>query len=162
MIMRTLYFAICALLLVHASGQSDSTPRVKAFTPYKTVDAAATSSANARVQRAVGNVVYHQDDRIAQLMDELSRAKQVIRGYRVQIFLGDRTQAEELRRHFLLKHPTVPAYMPYQAPNFKVRVGDCRTRLEAEKLRRSIKDEFPGAYLVPDEIEMPRLPEPAQ
>lgn len=100
-----------------------------------------------------------QDARIAALMDDFAKRKHVLKGYRVQIYLGERDQAEELRRSFLVKHPDTPAYLSYLAPNFRVRVGDLRTRLEAEKLKRSFKDGYPGAYIVTDEIEMPRLPE---
>ncbi|MCB0768158.1 MAG: SPOR domain-containing protein [Flavobacteriales bacterium] len=78
-------------------------------------------------------------------------------GYRVQIFLGDRTTAETTKRTFLQKNPEVPVYLSWLAPNFRLRVGDCRTRLEAEHLLHEVKTTFPGSYIVPDEIEMPRV-----
>ena len=78
-------------------------------------------------------------------------------GYRVQIFLGDRTTAETTKRTFLQKNPEVPVYLSWLAPNFRLRVGDCRTRLEAEHLLHEVKTTCPGSYIVPDEIEMPRV-----
>jgi SPOR domain len=106
-----------------------------------------------------GDVVILQDGRIAKLMEQYAAHKHALKGYRVQIFLGsEREKAREMRRTFLLKHPDIGGYESYLAPNFRIRVGDLRTRLEAEKLRHELKAEFPGCYIVPDEIEMPRLP----
>lgn len=78
-------------------------------------------------------------------------------GYRVQIFLGDRSTAEATKRTFLQKNPDVPVYLSWLAPNFRLRVGDFRTRLEAEHLLHDVKTAFPGSYIVPDEIEMTRV-----
>ncbi|MFZ1687166.1 MAG: SPOR domain-containing protein [Flavobacteriales bacterium] len=107
-----------------------------------------------------GDVVIHQDERITKLMEQYAVHKHALKGYRVQIFLGsEREKAREMRRTFLLKHPDIGGYESYLAPNFRIRVGDLRSRLEAEKLRHELKAEFPGCYIVPDEIELPRLPE---
>ena len=107
-----------------------------------------------------GRVTIHEDEQVKALMADYTKREHVLKGYRVQVFLNaDRKQAESIRAQFLQKHPETPAYLSYQAPNFKVRVGDLLTRLEGEKLRAELKAEFPGCYIVPDEIELPRLPE---
>ncbi len=109
---------------------------------------------------ASGSLTIHESSRIEGLMKDYAAKKRPLSGYRVQIFLGRREQAEDVRRAFLVKHPDVPAYLSYLAPNFRVRVGDQRDRITAEKLRETLRSEFPGLYVVPDEIELPRLPEP--
>lgn len=107
-----------------------------------------------------GTVVVTEEPAVTTLMADYARREHVLKGFRVQVFLNaDRKLAETMRAQFLQKHPDVPAYLSYQAPNFKVRVGDLLTRLEGEKLRAELKAEFPGCYIVPDEIELPRLPE---
>lgn len=109
---------------------------------------------------AAGDVAIEQDERITKLMDQYAAHKHPLKGFRVQIFLGsDRDKAREMRRSFLVKHPDVGGYESYLAPNFRIRVGDLRTRLEAERLRDELKAEYPGCYIVPDEIELPRIPE---
>lgn len=97
------------------------------------------------------------DPRVEAMMKDYTSRKHVQRGYRVQIFLGDRKTAEDTKRTFLQKYPDVPAYLSWLAPNFRLRVGDLRTRLEAEKLMAELKPLFPGSYIVPDAIEMPRI-----
>lgn len=104
-----------------------------------------------------GTVVVHESGSIKALMDEYASKRQPMAGYRVQIYLGDRSTAETVRRSFLQQHPETPAYLSYLAPNFRVRVGDLRDRVSAEFLRESLKSEFPGLYIVPDEIEPPTL-----
>lgn len=104
-----------------------------------------------------GTITVVESERIKNLMANYATKKQSLKGYRIQIFLGDRSTAENTRRAFLLQHPDTPAYLSYLAPNFRVRVGDLRDRVAAEYLRESLKGEFPGLYVVPDQIEPPKL-----
>lgn len=79
-------------------------------------------------------------------------------GYRIQIYLGtDRNQANKVKAEFLQMYPDQPAYLDYQAPNFRIRVGDFRDKLEAQKLFHELKDVFDGVLIVPDKINFPQL-----
>lgn len=77
-------------------------------------------------------------------------------GYRVQLFSGSgnesRQQANDVRNSFLREFPNVPAYLIFQSPNFKVRVGDVRTELEGLRLQKDISYWFPGGFVVKDDI----------
>ena len=102
-----------------------------------------------------GEIKVYQDERITHL-DSLKRlhpGKQS--GYRVQIFFGDRKEALKRKAEFANSYPDIPAYISYLAPNFRLRVGDFRTRLEAEKLKNAM--EYQGCYIVKDKIELPAL-----
>ncbi len=105
----------------------------------------------------VGTVTIVESSRIQGYMVDYTAKKRALKGYRVQIFLGDRSQAEAVRRSFLQQHPDIPAYLSYLAPNFRVRVGDLRDRMEAEFLKDKLRPAFPGSYLVPDDIQPPKL-----
>lgn len=82
-------------------------------------------------------------------------------GFRVQIFSdsgnGARERANEKRSEFVLKYPEVPAYLDFNNPNFIVRVGDFRTKLEARKFLNSINVEFPYAFVRKDMIQPPPI-----
>ncbi len=106
-----------------------------------------------------GDVVLRVAPGIEKTMEQFAEVKHIRKGYRVQVFLGDRKTAEDTKRTFLQKYPDTPAYLSWLAPNFRLRVGDLRTRLEAEHLLRELKVIYPGSYIVPDEIEMPRVVE---
>lgn len=91
----------------------------------------------------------------------VNKLKDGFDGYRVQLFSGSGTQARqeanELRAEFMGIHPDVPAYLIYQAPNFKVRVGDFRTELEAIQLQRELSYQYPGGFVARDLVKYPRL-----
>ena len=77
-------------------------------------------------------------------------------GYRVQIHYGNnRTKATEIKAEFLLTHPDISAYLIYQQPNFKVRLGDFKTRLQAQELLDKIIDDYPASFIVRDEVRLP-------
>ena len=112
---------------------------------------------------------YHKDSTIAitrdTRIDELitkqkdkNTLRQTMTGYRVQIYFGSvRQKASEVKMDFNSKHADVPQYLSYLAPNFKVRVGDFRTRLEAQGFLKSIEGQYPTSFIVQDEIKLPSL-----
>ena len=107
-----------------------------------------------------GKIVFVQDDKIKDLLAKHIEinAKAHIMGYRVKIHFGsDKNKAKEIKGQFIAKYPNVPAYEKYDQPNFNIRVGDFRTKLEAYKFLKQIQAEFPTSFLVQDEIEMPTL-----
>lgn len=77
-----------------------------------------------------------------------------IDGYRIQIYSGSgiqaRKEAEQTRTRFLELFPTQKVVVVYNAPFWKVRVGDYRFRSEALHLLEKVKICFPGSYAVRD------------
>jgi hypothetical protein len=103
-----------------------------------------------------GKIEVFQDDRIARLDSLKKEYPGKPSGFRVQIFFGNRKEALERKADFIESHPDIPAYISYLAPNFRLRVGDFRTRLEAERLKDTL--DYTGCYIVRDKIELPDLP----
>jgi hypothetical protein len=106
-------------------------------------------------------IILTRDERLDQLIAKQkddNTLKQTIPGYRIQIYFGGvRQKAAELKIDFSGKHPDVPSYLTYSAPNFKVRIGDFRTRLEAQKFLKSIQGQYVTAFIIPDEVKLPVL-----
>ncbi len=74
---------------------------------------------------------------------------QYVQGFRVQIFASpDRQAAIEARQ----RAETVfgeNVYLEFEAPYYKVRVGDCLSSVEAEKLLRKVRKKgYPDAFRV--------------
>ncbi|MCW3105055.1 MAG: preprotein translocase [Bacteroidetes bacterium] len=116
-----------------------------------------------RSQTAVadtGKIELVQDYKIKDLVAkhvELN-AKSNLKGYRLKIHFGsDKTKAREIKAKFIAKFPNVPAYEKYDQPNFNIRVGDFRTKLEAYRFLKEVQPEFPSAFIVLDEIELPEI-----
>ena len=74
-------------------------------------------------------------------------------GYRVQIFASRQVgKAHEIEQQAGRQFPE-GAYMVYDPPNYKIRVGDCLTRGEAEELRRkAVAIGYHDAWVVKDNI----------
>ena len=64
---------------------------------------------------------------------------------------NSKTSAFDLRDRFMLDYPGVQAYIVFDEPNFKVKVGDFRTRLEAYAFLQQIKETYKG-YIIRDNI----------
>ncbi len=80
------------------------------------------------------------------------------KGYRVQIYSGpNKKEAKQVRARFLQRYRDVKTHQTFDAPNFKIRVGDFETRLEAVKLRNEIREHFPNCYIVPDVLEVSNI-----
>jgi hypothetical protein len=69
---------------------------------------------------------------------------------------NSRERAENVRKTFLSKYPKVSAHVSFKEPNFRVRVGDFRTRAEARGFREEIQSEFPQGFVVKDEVKYPK------
>lgn len=70
-------------------------------------------------------------------------------GYRVQIYSDNnsRTAKNEARakeRAISQAFPNLATYVSYDSPYWRLRVGDCRTRAEADELAAEIKKAFPA------------------
>jgi len=107
----------------------------------------------------VDSVLIHYDSLRFKIMENPDN--KAIPGYRIQIFfdsgLNSSDRAKQARDEFLLKYPEIQAYVSWKAPNYRVRVGDFRTRLEAEKILQLIIIDYPNAWAIKDEINFPEM-----
>jgi hypothetical protein len=110
-----------------------------------------------------GQVKILKDTRIDQLSEYVGTPQNgkptvTMRGFRIQAFLDqDKNQVNAKRAEYLNQFREQPAYVDYLAPNFRLRIGDFRTKLDAQAYLEKIKVLFPDAVIVMDDIELPRL-----
>lgn len=89
---------------------------------------------------------------ISELMErnqEINLLKEGIEGYCVQIYLGaSREKAQSIKYEFMKQFPKIKS-VSYErvSPNWKVKVGKFRTKLEAEKLKNFIISEYPNCFI---------------
>lgn len=83
-----------------------------------------------------------------------STAKRVrMRGFRVQIFSGaNRNDAVAVQNRFLKQFSDMGAYLNYEEPNFRVKVGDFRTRGEANNFMRRIRGQYSNVFVFVEDI----------
>jgi len=78
-------------------------------------------------------------------------------GYRVQIYNGsNRKEAYNAQAKFNSLYADMRTYISYTEPDFKVRAGDFRTRLEAEKLMQELRGKFTSLFIIAGKINPPK------
>lgn len=109
-----------------------------------------------------GYVILEQDQRIEQLIqrqNEIHSADNTIDGFRIQIFMESGNDAVELgnavSEKFKEKYPDIPIYFIFGQPYYRLRIGDFRTRLEAEKAFQTISKDYKKAFITSDRIQLP-------
>lgn len=97
-----------------------------------------------------GKVKVNQDKNIEVLLKlkkEMNKTDNLIDRYKVQIYSGNRSDAEEAESKFNTAFTTWHSNMVYEYPNFKIWVGSFTTRLEADRALKEIKTKFSGAFI---------------
>jgi hypothetical protein len=110
------------------------------------------------------NVQITQDQRVDLLVSrhiQLNQNQDGINGYRIQIFFdsgtNSKTRAQSIYESFRGKYPEIHAYLTFKAPNYKVRVGDFRTKLDAQRFLLEIIGQYPNAWIITDQINLPQV-----
>lgn len=82
-------------------------------------------------------------------------------GFRIQVFFASgkeaKNQAFKIKNEIRNLYPQHEAYIIYEEPFFKLRIGDFRTKIEAYKLFKKIQESYPSAFIVEDLISFPNL-----
>ena len=99
-----------------------------------------------------GKVIIHADP----------KKEQLFQGYRIQILSRSSydTNIDSLKNYtkrFEEEFPDIPAYLQYTDPDFKIRVGNFRTRIEAIPALKRIRKKYSGAYPVKTTIYLQEL-----
>lgn len=116
------------------------------------------------IAQKTGSLNIKQDSRIESLISKQRRLNDLdssFSGYRIYIFMeiGNEAlqHAEQVKRQFQNAFPDIPIYLTYVEPYFRLRAGNFRNRVEAEKCLRRIKPKFNEAFVTADMIYKPKV-----
>ena len=115
------------------------------------------------IKDSFSSVIVNKDprfDEMAAKQAELNKRSQRsgprrVSGFRVQaVNTQNRDEANAVKAELLRRFPDQKSYLLYQAPNFRVRIGDFLTQRDAFQLRKMISALYPGKgiYIVPDVV----------
>jgi len=79
---------------------------------------------------------------------EYNKTNPKINGYRIQLFNGSETGAIKVLGKFNALFPDTPTSIDWVTPEWRVRVGKYKTRLEADKVYEEIKLTFGSAMII--------------
>ncbi len=106
-----------------------------------------------------GNVKIIADSRLDSLIVRhvsFNKANNQVNGWRVQIFFesgnNSKSACYKSRDRFLELFPLTGSYITFTEPYYKLRVGDFRSRLDAEAFLQEVITTFPNAYIVQDMV----------
>ena len=110
------------------------------------------------------SVVVHKDPRIDILLKKQGEINAAIkkanartaRGYRLLVInTNKRDDAIAAKTKVYTNFPELKAYLVYQSPYFKLKVGNFKTREEAQQYQKSLGYYFPkGVFIMADTIEI--------
>ena len=110
------------------------------------------------------SVVVHKDPRIDLLLKKQGEVNAAIRkanartarGYRLLVInTNKRDDAIAAKTKVYTNFPELKAYLVYQSPYFKLKVGNFKTREEAQQYQKTLGYYFPkGVFIMADTIEI--------
>lgn len=86
-------------------------------------------------------------------------ANKPITGYRIRVYYDNGPQARaksEAIEKTLQQQFRAAVYRSFESPNYKVTVGDFRTKDEALRIYNALKWTYPTAYIIKETINYPR------
>lgn len=89
-----------------------------------------------------------------------SNAVKAVQGYRIRVFYDNSPQArvrsESIAAYLRAQYPETGVYRSFESPNYKVTIGDFRTKDEALRIYNALKGTYPTAYIIKENINFPR------
>jgi DNA-binding SARP family transcriptional activator len=93
----------------------------------------------------------NQDPKFEQLLNEkrkINASLTVNDSYKIQIYTGGSENAKKTLNEFKQEFKDLDATIVFNTPNYKVWVGNFRTRIEAEKTLADIKGKYKNVLLI--------------
>jgi len=89
-----------------------------------------------------------------------NNASKKLTGYRIRVYFENgqnaRNRSEAIARTISAAYPDMGVYRTFESPNFKVCVGDFRTKDEALKTYHALRATYPTAIILKETINYPR------
>ena len=102
----------------------------------------------------------HVNKRVEAILDTMTVQSRRVRyapGYRVQVYVGnERAAADAAKLQLYQQFPELSAYMTYQQPTYRLKVGDFMRRMDIDRYMPKLKAVFPSAQSQPDKVDLRR------
>lgn len=161
-----LILAIClpTWMMAQEIWTEDTVPAMEMDT---LIDADTTLVDSAKVvliMDAMANARVHQDSAVIRMMEDKRtgrvRGEQIVDGFRVQVYASNRQQVSKnealMLQQRIASALSVPVYALSEPPFWKVRLGNFKTREDANAYKDIFLNMFPdmagSTYVVPDKI----------
>ncbi|GGE24429.1 sporulation protein [Psychroflexus planctonicus] len=92
----------------------------------------------------------NQDQQLRELIKikkELTNSDKLKEFYKIQLYSGNLNDAEDVKKEFDDEFE-ISSTIKYETPNYKVWIGNFRTRLEADRAMLQISEVFESAFII--------------
>jgi len=103
------------------------------------------------IQAQEQNLTLNQDPKFDQLLSDKRKINTSISTndtYKIQIYSGKSEDAKKTLSDFKREYSAVDGTIIFNTPNYKVIVGNFKTRIEAERYLAEIKKRFKSVFLI--------------
>jgi hypothetical protein len=97
------------------------------------------------------NLIVNQDPKFEQLLNDKRKINTSINTnytYKIQIFSGKSDEAKKTLADFKREFSDIDGTIIFNTPNYKVMVGNFKTRIEAERNLAEIKKRYKSVFLL--------------
>ncbi|MBR1569885.1 MAG: SPOR domain-containing protein [Bacteroidales bacterium] len=151
--MKRILLILCALLAGTLLRAQDTTGVARVDTTY----------VGKNILSVIGPLAHvSQSDPVRQALQKYisSNAEKKISGYRIRVFYNNdpsaRSRSEAIVKTLEDQYPDISVYRTFESPNYKVTVGDFRTKDEALRIYNALKSSYPTSYIIKEYINYPR------
>ncbi len=111
-----------------------------------------------------GKILIHQPQKLNNLLGRniaMNKERKGFPGWRIQVFFDSdrnaRQQAQIIKSRLMRAFYNTDVYLSYEDPYYSVRLGDFRSKHEAQRFLKKVENDYPRAHLVRDLIKLPTL-----
>ena len=94
-----------------------------------------------------GKVIINMDTTLVKLIELKKEVNSEIENFKIQIFNGSRNEAENKINEYKSVYNDSSAIIRYEAPNYKIWIGNYYTLIEAEKEILKLRKKYPNAFI---------------
>ena len=94
-----------------------------------------------------GKAIINMDTTLVKLIELKKEVNSEIENFKIQIFNGSRNEAENTISEYKILYNDSSAIIRYEAPNYKIWVGNYYTLIEAEKEILKLRKKYPNAFI---------------
>ena len=99
-----------------------------------------------------GNTIINKSYKLDSVIKLKKELNSKIQNLRIQIYNGDRTNAELIIKEYIDNFNDTTADIIYETPNYKIWVGNYYTQLEADRNLIKIRKKFSSAFIFRPEL----------
>ncbi|MEB8328746.1 SPOR domain-containing protein [Flavobacteriaceae bacterium KMM 6897] len=98
-----------------------------------------------------GTISIEQDPKIDALVQIYKASSDIADVYRIQVFFGSLNDAKDIKMKTEGDYPDWYSKIDFISPSYRVRIGQFKTKLDAERNLIDVRKKYPSAMLIQPE-----------